>query len=169
MPQLARLESGEVRHVSPPDQPSAAPSSVKPVTGQPLPSPAAVFQPLGARHVPPPDQPAPGLAPRVRPRDAQLFPAGASWQPILDRPRLPLTDSGSETDVTPPHSVVEEPIVRQLVIERVISPAPAEAARQGATKQEGHMALEPAQIDVMRGVKAAFDPNHILNPSKIFP
>jgi glycolate oxidase len=31
------------------------------------------------------------------------------------------------------------------------------------------MALDEAQIDVMRGIKAAFDPNHILNPGKIFP
>jgi glycolate oxidase len=31
------------------------------------------------------------------------------------------------------------------------------------------MALEAAQIDVMRNVKAAFDPNMILNPGKILP
>jgi glycolate oxidase len=32
-----------------------------------------------------------------------------------------------------------------------------------------HMALEEAQIDVMRRVKAAFDPDMILNPGKILP
>jgi glycolate oxidase len=32
-----------------------------------------------------------------------------------------------------------------------------------------HMALEEAQIDLMRRVKAAFDPNLILNPGKILP
>ena len=31
------------------------------------------------------------------------------------------------------------------------------------------MALDPAQIDVMRGIKAAFDPHGLLNPGKIFP
>jgi glycolate oxidase len=31
------------------------------------------------------------------------------------------------------------------------------------------MALDAAQIEVMRRIKAAFDPNHILNPGKIFP
>jgi glycolate oxidase len=32
-----------------------------------------------------------------------------------------------------------------------------------------HMALEEAQIELMRRVKAAFDPNQILNPGKILP
>jgi glycolate oxidase len=31
------------------------------------------------------------------------------------------------------------------------------------------LALDAAQIEVMRRIKAAFDPNHILNPGKIFP
>jgi glycolate oxidase subunit GlcD len=31
------------------------------------------------------------------------------------------------------------------------------------------LALEPAQIDLMCRIKKAFDPNHILNPGKIFP
>jgi glycolate oxidase len=31
------------------------------------------------------------------------------------------------------------------------------------------MALSPAQIDLMRGIKATFDPNGILNPGKVFP
>jgi len=31
------------------------------------------------------------------------------------------------------------------------------------------MALDAAQIEVMRGIKEVFDPNHILNPGKIFP
>jgi glycolate oxidase len=31
------------------------------------------------------------------------------------------------------------------------------------------MALDRAQIEVMRGIKAAFDPHGILNPGKIFP
>ena len=32
-----------------------------------------------------------------------------------------------------------------------------------------HMALDEAQIELMRGIKATFDPNNILNPGKIFP
>jgi glycolate oxidase len=40
----------------------------------------------------------------------------------------------------------------------------------GATRRQYlSLALDEAQIDVMRGIKAAFDPNHILNPEKIFP
>jgi lactate dehydrogenase (NAD+,ferredoxin) subunit LctD len=31
------------------------------------------------------------------------------------------------------------------------------------------LALDAAQIEVMRGIKAVFDPNYILNPGKIFP
>lgn len=31
------------------------------------------------------------------------------------------------------------------------------------------MAMDEAQIDLMRGIKDVFDPNHILNPGKIFP
>ena len=31
------------------------------------------------------------------------------------------------------------------------------------------MALDEAQIEIMRSIKAAFDPNGILNPGKIFP
>jgi len=31
------------------------------------------------------------------------------------------------------------------------------------------LALDEAQIKVMRGIRAVFDPNHILNPGKIFP
>jgi glycolate oxidase len=30
------------------------------------------------------------------------------------------------------------------------------------------MALDAAQIEMMRGIKEVFDPNHILNPGKIF-
>jgi len=32
-----------------------------------------------------------------------------------------------------------------------------------------HLAFAPAALDVMRGIKAVFDPNGILNPGKIFP
>ena len=40
----------------------------------------------------------------------------------------------------------------------------------GATRRRFlPMALEDAQIELMRGIKAAFDPNQILNPGKIFP
>ena len=31
------------------------------------------------------------------------------------------------------------------------------------------LALDEAQIQLMRGIKAVFDPNRILNPGKIFP
>jgi FAD/FMN-containing dehydrogenase len=31
------------------------------------------------------------------------------------------------------------------------------------------MALDEAQIELLRGIKAAFDPNQILNPGKILP
>jgi glycolate oxidase len=40
----------------------------------------------------------------------------------------------------------------------------------GATRRNYlGMALSPAQIDLMRGIKATFDPNGILNPGKVFP
>ena len=40
----------------------------------------------------------------------------------------------------------------------------------GATRRKYlPMALCEAQIEVMRRIRAAFDPNHILNPGKIFP
>jgi glycolate oxidase len=40
----------------------------------------------------------------------------------------------------------------------------------GATRRRYlPMALDPAQIAVMRGIKVAFDPNGILNPGKVFP
>ena len=40
----------------------------------------------------------------------------------------------------------------------------------GATRRRYlPMALDEAQINVMRGIKAVFDPNQILNPGKIFP
>jgi glycolate oxidase len=40
----------------------------------------------------------------------------------------------------------------------------------GATRRQYlPMALEAAQIEVMRRIKEAFDPHHILNPCKIFP
>jgi glycolate oxidase len=31
------------------------------------------------------------------------------------------------------------------------------------------MALDEAHIELMRRIKDVFDPNHILNPGKIFP
>jgi glycolate oxidase len=40
----------------------------------------------------------------------------------------------------------------------------------GATRRRYlSLALDGAQIAVMRGIKAVFDPRHILNPGKIFP
>jgi glycolate oxidase len=40
----------------------------------------------------------------------------------------------------------------------------------GATRRQYlPLALDEAQIALMRRIKAAFDPNHILNPGKIFP
>jgi glycolate oxidase len=40
----------------------------------------------------------------------------------------------------------------------------------GATRRRYlPLALDEAQIQLMRGIKAVFDPNHILNPGKIFP
>ena len=40
----------------------------------------------------------------------------------------------------------------------------------GATRREYlPLALDAAQIEVMRGIKAVFDPHGILNPGKIFP
>jgi glycolate oxidase len=40
----------------------------------------------------------------------------------------------------------------------------------GATRRRYlPMALDPAQIALMRGIKEVFDPHHILNPGKIFP
>jgi len=40
----------------------------------------------------------------------------------------------------------------------------------GATRRRYlSLALDEAQIEIMRHIKAAFDPNHILNPGKIFP
>jgi len=40
----------------------------------------------------------------------------------------------------------------------------------GATRRRYlPLALDKAQIEVMRRIRAAFDPNHILNPGKIFP
>jgi len=40
----------------------------------------------------------------------------------------------------------------------------------GATRRRYlPMALDEAQINIMRGIKAVFDPNQILNPGKIFP
>ncbi len=31
------------------------------------------------------------------------------------------------------------------------------------------LALDASQIDLMRGIKAVFDPNQLLNPCKVFP
>jgi glycolate oxidase len=40
----------------------------------------------------------------------------------------------------------------------------------GATRRRYlPLALDRTQIDIMRQIKAVFDPNHILNPGKIFP
>jgi glycolate oxidase len=40
----------------------------------------------------------------------------------------------------------------------------------GATRRRYlRLALDEAQIDLMRQIRAAFDPNRILNPDKIFP
>ena len=40
----------------------------------------------------------------------------------------------------------------------------------GATRREYlPLALDQAQIELMRGIRDVFDPNHILNPGKIFP
>jgi glycolate oxidase len=40
----------------------------------------------------------------------------------------------------------------------------------GATRRRYlPLALDDEQINIMRGIKDAFDPNHILNPGKIFP
>ena len=40
----------------------------------------------------------------------------------------------------------------------------------GATRRRYlPLALDDAQIEVMRGIRAVFDPDHILNPGKIFP
>jgi glycolate oxidase len=40
----------------------------------------------------------------------------------------------------------------------------------GATRRHYlSMALDGTQIELMRGIKATFDPNGILNPGKIFP
>ena len=40
----------------------------------------------------------------------------------------------------------------------------------GATRRDHlPMALDEAQIELLRGIKAAFDPNQILNPGKILP
>ena len=40
----------------------------------------------------------------------------------------------------------------------------------GATRRQHlGMALSPAQIALMRGIKATFDPEWILNPGKVFP
>jgi D-lactate dehydrogenase (quinone) len=40
----------------------------------------------------------------------------------------------------------------------------------GATRRQYlPLALDAAQIEVMRQIRAAFDPNGILNPGKIFP
>ena len=40
----------------------------------------------------------------------------------------------------------------------------------GATRRSYlPLALDESQIEIMRGIKAIFDPNYILNPGKIFP
>jgi glycolate oxidase len=40
----------------------------------------------------------------------------------------------------------------------------------GATRRQYlHLALDETQIAIMRNIRAVFDPNHILNPGKIFP
>jgi D-lactate dehydrogenase len=31
------------------------------------------------------------------------------------------------------------------------------------------MALDEMQIDLMRQIRQVFDPNHVLNPGKVFP
>ena len=40
----------------------------------------------------------------------------------------------------------------------------------GATRRQYlSLALDQAQIEIMEKIRAVFDPNHILNPAKIFP
>ena len=40
----------------------------------------------------------------------------------------------------------------------------------GATRRKYlSLAIDEEQVNIMRGIKDAFDPNHILNPGKIFP
>ena len=40
----------------------------------------------------------------------------------------------------------------------------------GATRRSYlPLALDEAQIAIMRGIREVFDPNHVLNPGKVFP
>jgi glycolate oxidase len=64
------------------------------------------------------------------------------------------------------------PLVRGEIYELTLSLGGTITAEHGigATRREYlPLALDEAQIEVMRRIREAFDPHHILNPGKIFP
>jgi glycolate oxidase len=64
------------------------------------------------------------------------------------------------------------PMVREAIYNLTLSLGGTITAEHGigATRREYlPLALDQAQIDLMRRIREVFDPNHILNPGKIFP